>query len=60
MSIGKALINLLCSVLQFFYRKLPIYYFIVNTNECIYVALDFEGLKSLERTPQEGIFTILL
>ncbi|CAB4410523.1 unnamed protein product [Rhizophagus irregularis] len=29
---------------------------LVNTKECIYVALDFEGLKSLERTPQEDMF----
>ncbi|GBC07437.1 hypothetical protein RclHR1_07470002 [Rhizophagus clarus] len=32
---------------------------LVNTNECIYVALDFEGLKSLERTPQEDLFLTL-
>jgi len=29
-------------------------YRVVNTKKYIYVALDFEGLKSLERTPQEG------
>ncbi|GBB89840.1 hypothetical protein RclHR1_16670008 [Rhizophagus clarus] len=29
---------------------------LVNTEEFIYVVLDFEGLKSLERTPQEGIY----
>jgi len=33
--------------------------FIVNTKEYIYVALDFEGLRSLERTPQEGNFIIV-
>ncbi|PKC68809.1 hypothetical protein RhiirA1_440393 [Rhizophagus irregularis] len=32
---------------------------LVNTQECIYVALDFEGLKSLERTPQEDMFLAL-
>ncbi|PKC68807.1 hypothetical protein RhiirA1_456805 [Rhizophagus irregularis] len=32
---------------------------LVNTNEYIYVALDFEGLKSLERTPQEDLFLTL-
>ncbi|CAB4409767.1 unnamed protein product [Rhizophagus irregularis] len=31
---------------------------LVNTKEYIYVALDFEGLKSLERTPQEGIYIL--
>ncbi|CAB5390546.1 unnamed protein product [Rhizophagus irregularis] len=31
----------------------------VNTREYIYVALDFEGLKSLERTPQEDMFLML-
>ncbi|CAG8588725.1 6761_t:CDS:10 [Rhizophagus irregularis] len=32
---------------------------LVNTKECIYVALDFEGLRSLERTPQEDMFLTL-
>ncbi|GES77132.1 hypothetical protein GLOIN_2v1781568 [Rhizophagus clarus] len=32
---------------------------LVNTKEYIYVALDFEGLKSLERTPQEDMFLTL-
>ncbi|CAB4409772.1 unnamed protein product [Rhizophagus irregularis] len=32
---------------------------LVNTQEYIYVALDFEGLKSLERTPQEDMFLAL-
>jgi len=32
---------------------------LVNTKQCIYVALDFEGLKSLERTPQEDLFLTL-
>ncbi|CAG8468073.1 14418_t:CDS:10 [Rhizophagus irregularis] len=31
---------------------------LVNTQESIYVALDFEGLKSFERTPQEDISTM--
>ncbi|PKC07955.1 hypothetical protein RhiirA5_313376, partial [Rhizophagus irregularis] len=32
---------------------------LVNTKKYIYVALDFEGLKSLERTPQEDLFLTL-
>nr|CAG8522177.1 4868_t:CDS:10 [Entrophospora candida] len=32
---------------------------LVITKEIIYVALDFEGLKSLERTPQEDLFLTL-
>ncbi|CAB5384282.1 unnamed protein product [Rhizophagus irregularis] len=32
---------------------------LVNTQECVYVALDFEGLNSLERTPQEDMFLAL-
>ncbi|GES75141.1 hypothetical protein GLOIN_2v1781568 [Rhizophagus clarus] len=32
---------------------------LVNTQEYIYVALDFEGLRSLERTPQEDMFLTL-
>ncbi|RIA81246.1 hypothetical protein C1645_837308 [Glomus cerebriforme] len=32
---------------------------LVNTNEYIYVALDFEGLKSLERTSQEDLLLVL-
>ncbi|GBC20090.2 hypothetical protein GLOIN_2v1880492 [Rhizophagus irregularis DAOM 181602=DAOM 197198] len=32
---------------------------LVNTQESIYVALDFEGLKSFERTPQEDMFLAL-
>ncbi|CAI2161360.1 13694_t:CDS:10 [Funneliformis geosporum] len=32
---------------------------LVNTKQYIYVALDFEGLKSLERTPQEDLFLTL-
>ncbi|CAI2161648.1 17233_t:CDS:10, partial [Funneliformis geosporum] len=33
---------------------------LVITKKFIYVALDFEGLKSLERTPQEDLFLTLL
>ncbi|GBB83177.1 hypothetical protein RclHR1_00010059 [Rhizophagus clarus] len=32
---------------------------LVNTQEYIYVALDFEGLNSLERNPQEDMFLTL-
>ncbi|CAB4389102.1 unnamed protein product [Rhizophagus irregularis] len=32
---------------------------LVNTQECVYVALDSEGLNSLERTPQEDMFLAL-
>ncbi|CAH1767672.1 9095_t:CDS:2 [Entrophospora sp. SA101] len=32
---------------------------LIITKEIIYVALDFEGLKSLERTPQEDLFLTL-
>ncbi|GBB95541.1 hypothetical protein RclHR1_02560001, partial [Rhizophagus clarus] len=32
---------------------------LIITKEYIYVALDFEGLKSLERTPQEDMFLTL-
>ncbi|CAB5377259.1 unnamed protein product [Rhizophagus irregularis] len=32
---------------------------LVNTKECIYVALDFEGLRSFEGTSQEDMFLTL-